>query len=151
MKNDFYRLIYGYLSAGFSGAVGKIYVYLVCKCNNGNSHSCLFRRDLRTNQPTLPAGMIPPCQNLGAVQMAAQNVAGAMNPARPALPSTGVSSQQTQEIRQQQALALMSLLQGHLGTQQGQIQLNQPPIMGLHDLYQFLMSQGSRVYYTQRQ
>ena len=78
--------------------------------------------------------------------MGAMNVAGNINPTRPTAPSP----QQSDDVRQQQAEALMSLIQSQV-SQQGQVNPNQAPIMPLRDLYQFLMSQGRRVYYTLKQ
>ena len=103
--------------------------------------------------------MIPPRQNLGAVQMGVQNVAGSMNPSGGTLHPGGPTNPRqlsSQEVRQEQASALMSLIQSQIAAQQNfgapKSNATKPTTdNGSEEIYQFLMSQGRRVYYTPKE
>ena len=63
--------------------------------------------------------------------------------------------QQPTGVISDQAAAILNLLQTQVDAQQnvlqGAGQSNQPLVMALHEVYQFLMSQGRRVPFARRQ
>ena len=101
----------------------------------------------------LPAGPIQARQNLGAVQMRGLDLGGSTGQSTAPV---GVPTSASQPLSEQ-AQALLNLLHAQAAAAQqnvaqgGQVQPNQPPVMALHELYQFLMSQGRRVYFSRKQ